>query len=96
MFVLVHHNIHQPDTFWPGALAGLGDMPSDLTLHQCLAAEDGTRATCLWEAPSIDKVNAFIDRISGGDVVTNEYRTAENRDGIGVPKRYAEAQAPMP
>jgi hypothetical protein len=84
MFVLVHHTVTDPDTFWPTAQAALSDMPAGLTLHHCLAGKDGVRATCLWEAESVEAVRSFLEPVIGPSS-RNEYSEAENRDGIAVP-----------
>lgn len=87
MFVLVHHTVHDPATFWTSASAAMPNMPRELTLHQTLAARDGTLATCLWEAASVDAVRAFLEPALGA-ASANEYREAENRDGIAIPARF--------
>ena len=92
MFVLVHHTVHDPATFWSKASAAMPNIPSALTLHQTLSARDGTRATCLWEADSIDAVRDFLEPALGAES-SNEYREAENRDGIAVPARFAQTTA---
>jgi hypothetical protein len=92
MLVLVHHTVHDPATFWSTASAAIPNLPRELTLHQTLAARDGTLATCLWEADSVDAVRAFLEPAFGA-VSSNEYREAENRDGIAVPARFNRAAA---
>jgi hypothetical protein len=85
MYVLVHHDIHQPLRFWSTADQILA-MPVGLQLHHALPARDGTRATCLWEADSVGAVRDFIEPILG-EFSTNEYAEAENREGIVLPSR---------
>jgi hypothetical protein len=87
MFVLVHHNVTDAESFWHRNQQALEDLPSELTLHHCLAAQDGTRATCLWEAPSVDAVRSLLEPLHSG-VAVNEYRIAENREGIGIPAQF--------
>jgi len=87
MFVLVHHTVRDPATFWSTASAAMASVPRELTLHQTLAARDGTLATCLWEAASVDAVRAYLEPTFGA-VSSNEYRESENRDGIAVPARF--------
>jgi hypothetical protein len=84
MYVLVHHAVNEPVRFWANAQKGLADMPSHLTLHHTLSAKDGTRATCLWEAESVSAVRDFLEPLLG-PTAANEYREAENREGIAVP-----------
>jgi hypothetical protein len=94
MYVLVHHDIQRPEEFWTRSQQALGSLPGHLALHHCLAAEDGTKATCLWEATSADAVRDYLEPLHAG-VAANEYRAAENREGVAVPRRYA-LEAPMP
>jgi hypothetical protein len=86
MFVLVHHTISNPRAFW--ALSeSAGDLPEGLTLHQTLSAKDGTLATCLWEAESVDAVRSFLEPATDG-MAKNEYREAENREGVVFPSQF--------
>lgn len=91
MYVLVHHTIHEPGRFWTLAQSG-GEYPQGLTLHHTLSAKDGTLATCLWEADSLDAVRSFLDPLHHG-IASNEYREAENREGFAIPKRFLVASA---
>jgi hypothetical protein len=94
MFVLVHHIVQDPATFWSTASAAMPNIPSTMTLHHSLVAKDGTRATCLWEAASVDAVRAFLEPALGASSA-NEYREAENRDGVAVPARFGQAAMAM-
>lgn len=84
MYVLAHHTIHNPDRYW--ATAQEADIPAALQLHVCIPARDGSHATCLWEGESVEGVKSFIESLLG-DVSTNEYFEAENREGIAMPSR---------
>ncbi|MEX0894047.1 MAG: hypothetical protein WEB88_17895 [Gemmatimonadota bacterium] len=84
MYILVHHSVTDPNGFWDSAQQGLANMPAHLQLHHTLSAKDGSRATCLWEADSVDAVRDFLEPLLGANA-NNEYREAENRDGIAVP-----------
>ena len=88
MYVLVHHTIHDPDRYWGTVQEATPKIPPALKLHQCIPARDGSRATCLWEAESIESVETFIEPLLG-DVSTNEYFDAENREGIAMPSKVA-------
>lgn len=94
MYVLVHHTVLDPAAFWGKAQTTIPNIPPMLKLHQTLAATDGTRATCLWEAASIDAVRDFLEPALGA-VSSNEYREAANRDGIAVPPSFASAATPQ-
>ncbi len=84
MYVLVHHTVHDPAQFWSTAQTAIPNIPPTMKLHHTLSARDGTRASCLWEADSIDAVRDFLEPALGA-VSTNEYREAENREGIALP-----------
>ena len=90
MYVLVHHTIRDPDVFWGTARELFPLVPAELRLHQTLASTDGTLATCLWEADSIDAVRDHVESSLGAASV-NEYREAENRAGVAVPSRFSAA-----
>lgn len=93
MYVLVHHRVTDPQSFWARAQQEMPSLPAGLTLHQTLSASDGSRATCLWEAASVDAVRTFLEpRL--GDYSMNDYAEAENREGVAVPASYAEPAAP--
>jgi hypothetical protein len=94
MYVLVHHSIRNPNRFWSTAQTTMQAVPPELTLHQTLAAKDGSRATCLWEAASVKAVRDYLEPILEADS-SNEYREAENRDGIAVPARLAIVPTPL-
>lgn len=87
MYVLVHHQVHDPRSFW-SLVDQVLDMPPGLTLHHTLSARDGTMATCLWEAESVDAVRDFLDPVLG-TLSTNRYAAAENREGVVQPTQLA-------
>lgn len=87
MYVLVHHSVTDPATFWTTAQAALPNIPAGLTLHHTISARDGSRATCVWEAESVDAVRAFLEPALGSSS-KNDYSEAENREGVVVPQRY--------
>lgn len=82
MYILVHHTVHDPDVFW--STVERSEIPSGLTLHQSIPARDGSRATCLWEGPSVEAVRGFVEPLVGS-AATNEYSEAENREGVAMP-----------
>jgi hypothetical protein len=92
MYVLVHHRVTDPDQFWATAQNAIPNLPPELKLHHTLSANDGTIATCLWEAETVQAVRDFLEPALG-DFSSNSYARAENREGIAVPPRYAAAAA---
>jgi hypothetical protein len=84
MFITVIHRISDPDKFEEIANAAASKIPSHLKLHQYLTSEDRKTATCLWEAPSVQKVNEFLEPVLG-HVSKNEYVPLKAEAGIGLP-----------
>jgi len=84
MYVLVHHRISDRNRFWSTVQEATPAIPAELTLHLTIPARDGSVATCLWEAASVDAVRAFLEPALG-QVSRNEYYQAENREGIAMP-----------
>ena len=82
MYVLVHHRITNRDRFWTTVQEA--GIPSELTLHLSIPARDGSLSTCLWEAESIEAVRNFVEPLVG-EVSSNEYLEAENREGVALP-----------
>jgi hypothetical protein len=88
MYVLVHHNVRDPQNFWNTAEQAIPQIPEGLKLHHTLSDREGRIATCLWEADSVAAVRAFLEPALG-EFSTNSYAEAENRDGIALPTRIA-------
>jgi len=84
MYVLVHHQIHDRDSFWAMARDGTSNLPAGLTLHLSIPARDGSVATCLWEGESLEAVRNFVEPLVG-KASRNEYSEAENREGVALP-----------
>lgn len=84
MYVLVHHDVHDPQGFWSTAEKAIPAIPEGLQLHQTIPAKDGTCATCLWEADSVQAVKDFLEPALAGKA-TNRYAEAENREGMAMP-----------
>lgn len=84
MYVLVHHEISDPASFW--ATVEKTPVPAPFKLHQTLTAKDGSRATCLWEGESVDAVRNLVDPLLG-NTSKNQYAEAENKDGLAMPSQ---------
>jgi hypothetical protein len=90
MYILVQHTISDPPEFWNAA------DPTTLSpkakLHHTFPTPDGTRATCLWEADTVEGLRNLLEPVVGR-VSRNEYMAVENRDGFGFPSRVPRAAA---
>jgi hypothetical protein len=85
MFVMVQHTISDPETFWS---VDPTTLSKGITLHHSFATPDGTRATCIWEADSVDAIRNTLEPVAGR-ISRNEYFTVENREGLARPSRVA-------
>ena len=90
MYVLVQHTISDPPAFWNAA------DPTTLSpkakLHHTFPTPDGTRATCLWEAETVEGLRNLLEPVVGR-FSRNEYLAVENREGFGFPSRVPRAAA---
>ena len=84
MFIVVNHNIHDPDAFWSVVKEKSSEIPSHLKLHAVYPANTMQKAVCLWEAESPKVVNQFL-RQSFGDLSTDELYEVNTRLAIGMP-----------
>lgn len=85
MFIAVEHEIHDPQAF--KALGETMSIPEDIRLHHLLPSPDGRRASCLLEAPSIDRLRAWHDEdLALSDMSTQTYFQIEEAMAIGLPQ----------
>lgn len=89
MYVMVLHQITNPDVIWTKAQQLLADLPADLTLHHTFSTPDGKQAVCIWEAAGIEPVKALLaPAFAGGSIDT--YFVANNKEGVAVPPLFAQ------
>ena len=69
-YIVAVHDISDPDRFWSAADAS--QFPEGIALHSSYPSGDGTRATCLWEADSVDAVRELVESATG-DASANEF-----------------------
>lgn len=84
MLIGVTHTVTDPAKFFPLAKETVDNLPAGLTVRQVLPAADGTRAHCLWEAPSVDDVRNLIDPATVG-ISVNEYFEVDAGGAVGLP-----------
>jgi hypothetical protein len=86
MYVVVVHNISDPEKFWSTAQSALesGGIPETIKVHASYPDPGGTKAVCLWEGSSIEPVRNFIEEAVGA-VSDNEYFEVAAQNAMGLP-----------
>lgn len=87
MFIEVVHTISDKSV-WTERLAEFERQgaPPRLTLHYSGTANDGTKAFCLWEAPSVEAVSSFLDDATAGAAQNSYYTIDENAPATRLPR----------
>jgi hypothetical protein len=85
MHIVVEHRITDLDKFssMDAAEVAEGGGPG-FKLRQFLPPQDGSVATCLWEADSIDSLREWLDPATDG-VTENTYIAIDDENAIGLP-----------
>jgi hypothetical protein len=85
MFIVIEHDIHDPAQFQESAKR-VFPIPKDLRVHMFLPTDDLSRATCLYEGPSVQRVREHLDTAIGRAATQRYYPVAEAH-AIGLPTR---------
>jgi hypothetical protein len=85
MFIVVQHQISNPEKFWETVMTSDGKIPSELKLHSTLPNSDGTKAVCLWEASDLYAVKNAVENLVG-QFSRNEYFSVETKNAFGLPQ----------
>lgn len=86
MIISVNHKISNPQSFWQSAQQNLPNLPEAgvTRVLQALPNGDMTQATCLWEAESIEKLDAYLrDKVK--DWSEDTYFEVNTANAIGCP-----------
>ena len=62
MYILVQHTVSDPAAVWPRAQQAVATIPASLKLHHSFPSPDGRKATCIWEAASIESLKTSSTR----------------------------------
>lgn len=90
MYVVVHHEIKDPETAFPRGekLIRNEGAPSGARALQFYPSRDGSAVTCLWEAPSVEAIQAYADSTLGDSSVNTCYEVdgeqAFSRQPLGL------------
>lgn len=85
MFIIIDHDIKDASKFQQCAEKAF-PLPDGLHVHMFLPAADLSRATCLYEADSVERVRSFVDPLLG-DSAKNTYVPVAAEHAIGLPER---------
>ena len=86
MFVIAHHFIHEPEEFWASAQQVTSSIPQTLKLHAIFPSKDLKTGTCIWEGPSVSKVQEFLDTATG-TMAKNVCYEVKEEIALGLPQR---------
>ena len=80
----VNHTISNPQEFWGRAQKALPNLPEGIKIHVVLPNESMDKGTCVWEAESLEKIQAFLEEATG-DVSKNDYMVINEANAMGLP-----------
>jgi hypothetical protein len=92
MLVIAQHNIQNPQVFWSAAQSINALLPADLKLLSVFPSKDMKMGTCLWEGPSVNSIQKFLDD-NVGSVSKNYCYEVDEVNAMGLPKKAMEATA---
>lgn len=87
MIIIVNHKINNPTDFWASAQKSLPQLPADgvQKVIQVMPNKDMTNATCVWEADSIEALDAYL-RSKVQDWSTETYYELNIAAAMGMPQ----------
>lgn len=85
MFIAIEHEIHNPEKFQQCA-EEVFPLPDELHVYQFFPSPDLSKAVCLYEAPSVEKLSAYLDSKLNEASVQN-YFPVLTEQAIGLPER---------
>ena len=87
MIIIVNHSISSPTDFWASAQKSLPMLPENgvQKVMQVMPNADMTQATCVWEADSIEVLNAYL-RSKVQDWSTETYYELNAAAAMGMPQ----------
>lgn len=84
MIIVVYHNIYAPDKFWASAQESFPKLP-EAGVNRVIQVpnNDMTKATCLWEAESIEALDSYL-RSKVSDWSSESYYELKADAAMGV------------
>jgi hypothetical protein len=93
MYVVVHHHFKNPEVAFARGerLIKQEGAPAGANGLQFYPAADGSGATCLWESPSVEAIQGYVDETLGDSSTNVTYAVdAEHafaRQPLGIPEQ---------
>ena len=86
MTIVVYHEVNNPAEFWGAAQKSLPELPANgvQRVIQVLPNEDMTKATCVWEADSIETLDSYL-RSKVHDWSKETYYEVNTANAMGLP-----------
>lgn len=78
------HNITDPKQFWDAAAEGTQALPDGILLQSVAPSQDGSRAVCLWDGATEDRVRQVVEDMVGA-YSRNEYYPVDSVNAVGLP-----------
>ncbi|AJR05563.1 hypothetical protein C9J03_00225 [Photobacterium gaetbulicola] len=82
MYIVIQHEITDPELFWQRASGVLTHPPSGMRLHATMIVERHKLCQCMWEAESIDMVRDYLEP-ELGEASINTYGLVDPDRAIG-------------
>lgn len=81
MYVVVQHEILNPETAFPRGQRMIDGeaAPEGVRVLQFYPSRDATRVTCLWEGPSVDAVQTYVDTTLGDSSRNTSYEIDDEK-----------------
>lgn len=92
MLVIAHHDVQDPQSFWSAAQKVTSMLPPNLKLHSVFPSKDMKSGTCVWEAPSVNDVQKFLDD-NVGEFSNNFCYEVDEANSMGLPSKKMTAAA---
>lgn len=86
MYVIVQHDVKDPDFFFADVPAVAQNAPPGVHPAMFCPAADKASAVCLWQSESVDAVRDYIDTATGPSS-HNTYFAVDDSYAIGLPDR---------
>ncbi len=86
MLVIAQHDIQDPKAFWSKAQEVTSSLPANFKIHSVFPSKDMMAGTCVWEAPSVNDVQEFLDN-NTGDAAKNFCYEVDEPTSMGLPNK---------